>query len=95
MLDCSNLVLWPLSRIMPPRPFPYHLRLGIDICYIPRIKAILTRNVEKGAKDAQSLSRFLSKVLTWPERQYFWDRFKDTEAAYRDINNVSQYLAGR
>lgn len=80
---------------MPPRAFPYPFKLGIDICHIPRVKSILLRNVDKGEKQTRPLSRFLSKVLTWPERQYFWDRFKDHDAAYKDISKVSQYLAGR
>jgi holo-[acyl-carrier protein] synthase len=80
---------------MPPRAFPYLLKLGTDICHIPRVKSILTRNVKKGEKGTTQLSSFLSRVLTWPERQYFWDRFRDQETAYKDIDKVSQYLAGR
>ncbi|KAF2475629.1 uncharacterized protein BDR25DRAFT_339686 [Lindgomyces ingoldianus] len=80
---------------MPPRPFPYPLKVGIDVCYIARIRDILTKNVGKEVNESKPLSQFLSKVMTWPERQFFWDRFKDNESAYKDINKVAQYLAGR
>ncbi|KAF2180518.1 hypothetical protein K469DRAFT_729772 [Zopfia rhizophila CBS 207.26] len=80
---------------MPPRPFPYPLKVGIDICSISRIRDVLTKNVVIKENERYPLSKFLSKLLTWPERRYFWDRFKNNETAYKDINRVSQYLAGR
>ena len=81
--------------MMPPRAFPYPLRLGTDICHVPRIKSILTANIGGRGKDTSPLYRFLSKIFTWPERKYFLERFHSIEKAYEDIDNVSQYLAGR
>lgn len=81
---------------MPPRAFPFPLKVGTDFCHIPRIRKILTKNIGNGAAETQPLLNFLVKVLTWPERQYFWDRFKgDEEVAYRNLDKVSTYLAGR
>ncbi|KAF2019301.1 hypothetical protein BU24DRAFT_458991 [Aaosphaeria arxii CBS 175.79] len=83
---------------MPPRPFPYPLKIGTDICSIQRIQSILTANVRReceGSKSREPLKRFLSKIFTYPECQFFYDRFGPVEAAYNNIGQVSQYLAGR
>jgi holo-[acyl-carrier protein] synthase len=70
--------------------------VGTDLCHIPRVRALLEKNIGKKAKDnARPLSQFLSRLLTWPERQYFWGRFKDSESAYANIDKVAQFLAGR
>jgi len=81
---------------MPPRAFPFALHVGTDLCHIPRIRAVLERKVSrKGGEATKPLSQFLSRLLTWPERQYFWSRFKDDEFAYENLDSVAQYLAGR
>ncbi|KAF2275671.1 uncharacterized protein EI97DRAFT_69223 [Westerdykella ornata] len=79
---------------MPPRPFPYPLRIGTDICHIPRIRALISKKVP-GDNDAQPLDRFLSHILTWPERQHFINRFGRVGKALDDADNVAKYLAGR
>jgi holo-[acyl-carrier protein] synthase len=82
------------TEVMAPRAFPYALKVGTDICYIPRIKSLLSKNAGT-ERETQPLSQFLTKVLTWPERQYFFDRFGTIDSAYSNINGTSQYLAGR
>ncbi|KAF2650397.1 hypothetical protein K491DRAFT_608859 [Lophiostoma macrostomum CBS 122681] len=79
---------------MPLRAFPYPLRVGTDICHIPRIRAILTARIGDTEKKTRPLAQFLSKVLTWPERDYFWHRFDSPTKAYEDLDRVSRYLAG-
>jgi holo-[acyl-carrier protein] synthase len=70
--------------------------VGTDLCHIPRIRALLEKNIGNTAKDdVKPLSQFLSKLLTWPERQYFWARFTDSESAYANMDKVAQFLAGR
>ncbi|KAF2684375.1 hypothetical protein K458DRAFT_388842 [Lentithecium fluviatile CBS 122367] len=41
------------------------------------------------------LNRFLPKLLTWPERQYFWERFVSVEYSQNNLDAVSNFLAGR
>ncbi|KAF2748800.1 hypothetical protein M011DRAFT_476175 [Sporormia fimetaria CBS 119925] len=78
---------------MPPQPFPVALRLGIDTCYIPRVQALLSKYPSGQLKEP----RFLSKLLTWPERQYFLHRFGDAglAAETEKLNKMGQFLAGR
>jgi holo-[acyl-carrier protein] synthase len=77
---------------MPLRPFPLPLRVGTDICSIARVQKLLT---PKSRAPPSPLDRFLPKLLTWPERQLFWERFADTENAHNNLETVSQFLAGR
>jgi holo-[acyl-carrier protein] synthase len=77
---------------MPLRPFPFPLRVGTDICSIARIRKLLTPKIEG---TTPPLVRFLPKLLTWPERQYFWHRFLGAENAQNELDAVSHYLAGR
>jgi holo-[acyl-carrier protein] synthase len=41
------------------------------------------------------LHKFLTRVLTQPERTYFWDRFGPQLEAPEKLNAVAEYLAGR
>jgi holo-[acyl-carrier protein] synthase len=77
---------------MPLRPFPFPLRVGTDICSIARIRKLLT---PKAAASSPPLVRFLPKLLTWPERRYFWERFASVENAQKELDAVSHFLAGR
>lgn len=77
---------------MPPRPFPFPLRVGTDICSVSRIHGIIAP-AEKLA--IPRLERFLPKFLTWPERQYFWGRFDLTDPSSKHALAVSQFIAGR
>ncbi|KAF2850538.1 hypothetical protein T440DRAFT_468516 [Plenodomus tracheiphilus IPT5] len=79
---------------MPPRPFPYPLRLGNDICKIPRIRAIIT-SARSDIVSPPALDRFMRRIFTPPEIRYFWHKFGD-QAQLRDrTGTVSQFLAGR
>ncbi|KAJ4359127.1 hypothetical protein N0V95_002451 [Ascochyta clinopodiicola] len=77
---------------MPPRPFPIPLRVGTDLCSVPRIRSLLTQKpyTNKGP----ALKAFLSKILTHPERAYFRGRFGDDESVFRNTDNVARFLAG-
>ncbi|KAF2002246.1 hypothetical protein P154DRAFT_462745 [Amniculicola lignicola CBS 123094] len=78
---------------MPPKSFPYPFKVGIDICRIPRIKSIISQPY--ATPQHQALPRFLCKLLTWPEQQFFWHRFGSHEKVMKDIDKVCEYLAGR
>ncbi|KAF2637478.1 hypothetical protein P280DRAFT_433251 [Massarina eburnea CBS 473.64] len=76
---------------MPPRPFPFPLRVGTDICSIKRIQTLLCSH----QSPQRRLERFLPKLLTWPERQYFRSRFPSSHLRDNNLNGVSVFLAGR
>ncbi|KAF2995076.1 hypothetical protein E8E13_002848 [Curvularia kusanoi] len=78
---------------MPPRPFPFPLRIGTDICHIPRMRKLITGkdNGDKG----RLINALLRRILTHPERVYFRNRFGSNEAIYADINPAAKFLAGR
>lgn len=89
-----------LHTVMPPRPFPLPFRIGNDICSIKRVHAIIEpRPGDLSSPARPPLKRFISKLLTWPERNYFYKRFP----CYKDVvgedlqalTKVSYYLAGR
>ncbi|KAI9880578.1 MAG: hypothetical protein M1830_002277 [Pleopsidium flavum] len=50
---------------MPPRPFPYALGIGTDICHVPRIQRLILRHEDGG------IERFGSKIFNEFERQFF------------------------
>lgn len=79
---------------MPPRPFPFPLRIGTDICYLPRI-----RNLFKTSSHGNSVGlfeRFLKRILTHPERVHFRHRFgTNQDILSSDIGPVAKFLAGR
>ncbi|KAF1843320.1 uncharacterized protein K460DRAFT_378492 [Cucurbitaria berberidis CBS 394.84] len=78
---------------MPPRPFPFPLRVGTDICNIARLRAIITRRSD--GEPLRPLSQFISRVLSGPERTYFWARFGPPAQVLGRIDTVSEFLAGR
>jgi holo-[acyl-carrier protein] synthase len=90
---------------MPPRPFPFSYRLGNDICSIGRIHDLINpKTVDASSPAGTPLKRFVSKLLTWPEQQYFYKRFQMVEEGLKDfqprrnipqLKTASQYLAGR
>ncbi|PVI04533.1 hypothetical protein DM02DRAFT_585818 [Periconia macrospinosa] len=77
---------------MPPRPFPLPLRVGTDICSISRIRKILA---PAEGTTIPRLERFLPKLLTWPERQYFGNRFGSHEPSSNHALAIAQFIAGR
>jgi phosphopantetheinyl transferase (holo-ACP synthase) len=83
-----------LSPIMPPRPFPFPLRIGTDICYVPRIKNLFKPTSH--GKSGGLFEGFLRRILTHPERVYFRHRFGTNEDILSsDIHPVAKFLAGR
>jgi phosphopantetheinyl transferase (holo-ACP synthase) len=78
---------------MSPRPFPFPLRVGTDLCSVPRLRSLITK-AQNGNK-GPPLNAFLHKILTHPERSYFRERFGNNEAVFRNVDNVAQFLAGR
>ena len=78
---------------MPPLPFPLPLRIGTDLCNVSRIRALITKR--QHGKAGRPLCSFLSRVLTHPERSYFWERFGNEELVERKVDDVARFLAGR
>ncbi|KAL6710897.1 hypothetical protein ACN47E_006772 [Coniothyrium glycines] len=78
---------------MPLRPFPYPFRVGTDICHIPRIRSLITRG--KSDDSSQMLDRFLKRVLTGPERDYFHARFETGVKKTLQYDTIARFLAGR
>jgi hypothetical protein len=78
------------NTLMPPRPFPSALRLGTDICNVSRIRAMLARG-----KELPHVHKFTQKILTAPERAYFWNRFGPPEDILTKLDTASNFLAGR
>ncbi|KAF3041781.1 hypothetical protein E8E11_000288 [Didymella keratinophila] len=78
---------------MAPRPFPLPLRIGTDICRVERIAQII--KARDTTDPGQPLRRFLNRILTYPERVYFRQRFGNNDAIFRNLQNASAFLAGR
>lgn len=92
------------SPLMPLRPFPYPFRVGIDICHIPRIRQIVTRDTLRAPDSPPtptSFFRLLNHVLTAPEQHQFWRRWKCSDEIFTGksknlkIGEVARWLAGR
>ncbi|KAJ9635857.1 hypothetical protein H2201_000148 [Coniosporium apollinis] len=89
---------------MPLRPFPHPFRVGTDICHIPRIRQIITRETHRtpdSPPTPTSLFRLLNHVLTAPEQRQFWRRWKCSDDIFTGknknlrIGEVARWLAGR
>jgi holo-[acyl-carrier protein] synthase len=76
---------------MPLRPFPYALRVGTDICNVARVRQMLARKGD----NLTYLGKFTRRVLTIPERVYFWQRFGPSRDISTKLDAVSEFLAGR
>ncbi|KAI9753770.1 MAG: hypothetical protein M4579_005004 [Chaenotheca gracillima] len=92
---------------MPPRPFPFPLSIGIDICYIPRIRQIITKD------EGRQLSRFARRIFHPDERpgaQKLIDRYERARAGRGEgcghadniqtrgnleLSRLSEWIAGR
>jgi holo-[acyl-carrier protein] synthase len=82
--DCCNI-------LMPPRPFPFTLRLGTDICNVSRVRRLLARKGDS----MLYLKKFTKRVLTEPECAYFFGRFGPKTHIESNLDTVSEFLAGR
>lgn len=85
---------------MPPRPFPFPFRVGNDICNTQRIYNIVFKGTAAPSSERSSLNRFVPKLLTWPEQQYFYHRFRKRLEGYgseldEDRKKIAAFLAGR
>jgi holo-[acyl-carrier protein] synthase len=78
---------------MPPRPFPYPLRIGNDICSVARVRSIVARVNNTGQHHA--LDGFLRRVLTDREQAYFWTRFGPRPQISTKLDAAAEFLAGR
>jgi holo-[acyl-carrier protein] synthase len=76
---------------MPLRPFPYALRVGTDICNVARVRQMLARKGD----NLTYLGKFTRRILTVPERVYFWQRFGPSRDIPTKLDAVSEFLAGR
>ncbi|KAI9844802.1 MAG: hypothetical protein M1837_005220 [Sclerophora amabilis] len=86
---------------MPPKPFPFPVSIGIDICHIPRIREIITKDENK------RLDRFTRRIFNTSERpdaQKLIDRYHRTRRreeqsveAHRNTTllRLAEWLAGR
>lgn len=79
---------------MPPRPFPYPLRIGNDICSIRRVRRLITRN-KRDKAELPTLTSFIRRILTPPEIHDFWHRFGPEAVVQHKTDDISRYLAGR
>lgn len=79
---------------MPPRPFPFALGIGTDICHRKRIEQLLLKPPPQARK--KNLTRFLVRFLTSREITIFWRKFEDESNLFvSQLENVTRYLAGR
>ncbi|RMY77939.1 hypothetical protein D0862_13464 [Hortaea werneckii] len=79
---------------MPPRPFPFALGIGTDICHRKRIEQLLLKPPPQSRK--KNLTRFLVRFLTSREISIFWRKFGDESNLFvSHLENVTRYLAGR
>jgi hypothetical protein len=67
----SNLVSLFVSinnaaQAMPPRPFPFPISVGTDICSIPRIQGLLVKDRNSGRKLCRKLLSDKEFRLHWP-----------------------------
>ncbi|KAI6854364.1 hypothetical protein KC338_g7700 [Hortaea werneckii] len=79
---------------MPPRPFPFALGIGTDICHRKRIEQLLLKPPPQARK--KNLTRFLVRFLTSREISIFWRKFEvDADLFRNQLEDVTRYLAGR
>ncbi|KAI7554283.1 hypothetical protein KC331_g650 [Hortaea werneckii] len=79
---------------MPPRPFPFALGIGTDICHRKRIEQLLLRPPPQARK--KNLTRFLVRFLTFREISIFWRKFGDESNLFvTQLETITRYLAGR
>ncbi|KAF2455097.1 hypothetical protein BDY21DRAFT_79063 [Lineolata rhizophorae] len=85
---------------MPLRPFPWPLRVGTDICYVPRIHQLITRGTQ-GRQQAnlnpERFSRFLRKLFGNHEIRAFQARWPNADEALQNgrTYEMAQYIAAR
>ncbi|KAI6845767.1 hypothetical protein KC332_g4605 [Hortaea werneckii] len=79
---------------MPPRPFPFALGIGTDICHRKRIEQLLLKPPPQAR--TKNLTRFLVRFLTSREISIFWRKFEaEADLFHSQLEDVTRYLAGR
>ncbi|RMZ21281.1 hypothetical protein D0859_14702 [Hortaea werneckii] len=79
---------------MPPRPFPFALGIGTDICHRKRIEQLLLKPPPQARQ--KNLTRFLVRFLTSREISIFWRKFEtEADLFHSQLDDVTRYLAGR
>lgn len=82
---------------MPPRPFPFALRVGTDIVSIDRIRNAIT-STRRPDHGKTALGTFLQRLFTLREQKIFHLNFPNLTLANADeqrLRTVSAHLAGR
>lgn len=83
------------SSAMPPRPFPFALRIGTDIVSQARLRDLITRP-KAGHGTGTQLDAFLRRVFTEREQFVFWKRFAGFHVSNTQrLPLVVSHLAGR
>ena len=84
---------------MPIRPFPLPFRVGVDICHVPRILRLLTKDVGRarraslpGRDDIVLNHRFLDHLFTPHEKKNFETL---SLPKFPDLGSISRHIAGR
>jgi holo-[acyl-carrier protein] synthase len=85
---------------MPPRPFPFPLRVGTDIVGVHRVRAAMAREAVVKGEARKMLQPFLHKMLTARELKKFNSRYPDVANAEdqdrdQDAMAAAKHLAGR
>lgn len=88
----SKDTLYNTRPNMPPRPFPSRLSIGVDICDVRRVRAIIS-------KSSRNFEHFLRRILTFREADTFSKRYGQSEAilssSQADLRKVADHLASR
>ena len=78
------------------KPFPSPLKVGIDICYIPRIERILTKG------DGQWIDAFARRMFAPTEQKryyHLYNEYKNVTAsgnyAEKPLRELATWVAGR
>ncbi|KAF1813302.1 hypothetical protein P152DRAFT_313674 [Eremomyces bilateralis CBS 781.70] len=88
---------------MALRPFPLPIRIGTDICHIPRIAYLLTPHSSPSSLRSHRLTRFVTRLLHPIEAAHFWNRYRRAVEEVPDPGDrdagarawTSRFLAGR
>lgn len=70
---------------MPPKPFPYPIGVGVDICHIPRLYNIV-------GKPDDYITRWAKKIFTRLEWPQLWQKFHETNIQRSSYGATSAQL---
>jgi len=79
---------------MPPKPFPFQLNVGTDICLISRVRAIIEK--PEASNRLATFRRYLRQFMSTREQFVLFDKFDHVDLLARaNYNPLATYLAGR